>query len=455
MAGPRRRVGWRLLALLVAAAAVIGAVAVESAATAGQGPGVDPDGGVVLTLFHGEGCPHCAAEIAYLVDDLAPDHPAVSIRVYEVWWNEANRALMVDAAADYGFEPGPVPVTIVEGPGGHRVMVGFGAGTPAQIEAAIDAVATPSGPEPSSPGPVAPGAVVDVPLLGDIDLAGASLLVSTLLIGVVDGINPCSLWVLSMLLAIVLHSGSRRRVALVGTVFLAVTAAMYGVYIAGVYSVLTILGAMTWIRVAVAALALTFGLLQLREGLRPGPGPSLSISARRRPRLFARMRSVAGDDRGVLAVVTGTVVLAVGVSVLETPCTAGLPLLWANLLADQGVSTGTSVALFGVYMAVFLLDELAVFAAALVTLHAAKLQKRHGQALKTVSGSLLVTLAAAMLTVPSAMQTLPGTLTVFAVACVVGVLLWWLGGRAARARVAEDRVVVAAGERCPQPQDPG
>ena len=441
----------------------LGGSAGKSVAGTGLRHGGDRDLGVTLTLFHGDGCPHCAAEIAYLVDEFAPAHPEVTMRAYEVWANEANRALMLDAAAQYGFEAGPVPVTIVQGPDSHQVLVGFGAGTPAQIEAAIVTVGAqaPSGADPSAPppSPTSAGVVVDVPLLGDVDLAGSSLLVSTVLIGFVDGINPCSLWLLSMLLAIVLHSGSRRRVALVGTVFLTVTAGMYAVYIAGVYSVLTVLDAMTWIRVAVAAVALTFGVLQVKDGLRPGTGPSLSISAQRLPALFSRMRAVSGDDRGVLAVVGGTVVLAVGVSLLETPCTAGLPLLWANLLSDQGASTGTSVALFGVYMAVFLLDELAVFAAAVVTLRSTKLQQRHGQALKIVSGSVLVTLAVAMLLVPGAMQTLPGTLAVFAAAAALGGLLWWgrLGwvrARSASARAGQPSAALDADARSYQVERP-
>ena len=306
MVAPRRGFAWRrLLALLVVAVAVIGGVASESAAASPASQGVAPDSEVTLTLFHGDGCPHCAAEIAYLVDEFAPDHPQVSIRAYEVWSDEANRAVMVDAAAVYGFEPGPVPVTIVEGPAGHQVIVGFGAGTPAQIEAAIVEVTPRSAPSSPAPSAGSPAAVVEVPLLGEVSLSGSSVLVSTLLIGFVDGINPCSLWVLSMLLAIVLHSRSRRRVALVGTVFLAVTAAMYGIYVA-----------------------------------------------------------------------------------------------------------------------VFLLDELVVFGAAVLTLRSTKLQERHGQALKIVSGSLPVTLAAAMVTMPDVMQTVPGTLAVFAAAGVVGGLLW-------------------------------
>ena len=70
------------------------------------------------------------------------------------------------------------------------------------------------------------------------------------------------------------------------------------------------------------------------------------------------MRGVARPDRGLTATLAGTAALAVGVSLLETPCTAGLPLLWTSMLADQAVPTMTAVALFAVYMTVFLIDAL-------------------------------------------------------------------------------------------------
>lgn len=444
----------RTRAILVAVLAMLAISLVTGsagAARAGQGPGSEAgatgssDADVVLILFHGDGCPHCASAITFVVEELAPAYPELEIAGYEVWTNEANRAVMVQAAEVYGFEPGPVPVTIVDGPTGSQVFVGFGAQTGEQIEAVVarelaaaGGADSPVTPVPGSSTTGATSTLVNVPLLGEVDLGGSSLLVATLVIGLVDGINPCSLWVLSVLLAIVLHSGSRGRVALVGTVFLAVTAGMYAIYVAGVYSVLSVLDGMVWIRVVVAAVALTFGVLQLRDGLRPGQAATLSISAERRPGLYQRMRGVASGERGVVATVAGTVVLAVGVSLLETPCTAGLPLLWANLLAEQGVSTVGAVWLFTVYMAVFLIDELLIFGAAVVTLRSVKLQQRHGQALKIVAGSVLVTLAVTMLAMPSAMQSVSGTVTVFAVAVAVGLLVWLIARW--RAQVRTQRV---------------
>ena len=46
---------------------------------------------------------------------------------------------------------------------------------------------------------------------------------------------------LTILLALVIHSGSRKRIMLVGTTFLIVTAAIYGLFIAGVFGSLAFL----------------------------------------------------------------------------------------------------------------------------------------------------------------------------------------------------------------------
>jgi cytochrome c biogenesis protein CcdA/glutaredoxin len=407
---------------------------------------------VTLLLFHGEGCPHCASERAWL-EQLAPLYPELRIEQYEVWNDADNRVLLQTYAEQLGFEPSGVPVTIV----GENVWIGFSEPIAGQIEAVVAAElaagSTEPTPAPSDPTagptaepttPTAPGAeaageqAVEIPLVGSVSLADSSLVVSTLLIGFADGINPCSLWVLAVLLAIVLHSGSRGRVLLVGSTFLVVTAAMYGLYIAGMYSALDYAQGITWIRVVVAAVALAFGVLQLKDGIAPGVGPSLSISPTRRPRLYGAMRGLAREDRGILPTLAGTVVLAVGVSLLETPCTAGLPLLWTSMLADQQVALGAALALFALYMAVFLLDELALFGAAVVTMRARRLQPEQGRLLKIVSGSLLVTLAVTMIVVPEAMTGLASSLAVFAVAAVLALIVW-LAVRNRAPRAAEAR----------------
>lgn len=410
-----------MLGMVLIAAGFFASPAVTAASPAAASSAVrmqseDPD----IVLFHGEGCPHCADERAFLAE-LRERRSDITVAEYEVWYDEGNRALLSEYEQHLGFTAQGVPVTIV----GDRVWIGFSESIGSQIEQALPSAST----EEPAPSEAEVGPSVDVPLLGSFSLAGSSLVTATLVIGFVDGVNPCSLWVLSVLLAIVLHSGSRRRVALVGATFLSITAGMYGLYIVGFYSALDYLDQMVWIRIVVAAIAFTFGLLQLLDGLAPGRAPSLSISAEAKPGLYRRMRRLSASDQNLPALLGGTAVLAVGVSLLETPCTAGLPLLWTTLLADQGVPRHEAIALFALYMLVFLLDELLLFAAAVVTMRATRVQERHGRALKILAGSVLLTLAMTMIVMPEALTTVAGTLVVFGTSGLLAVLLWWLSRR--------------------------
>lgn len=366
---------------------------------------------VELVMFYGDGCPHCANEKVFL-ESLQQRYPDLHIETYEVWNDDVNLELFRQFAADHGVEARGVPTTFVAG----QTWTGFSNTTGDHIETVVAALIVGLTPTAQSP------TDVDVPGIGSIDIGGRSMLVATLLIGFADGMNPCSLWALSILLALVLHSHSRARVMIVGSIFLIVTSALYGAYMIGAYSALDYAGGMTWIRAIIAAVAGGFGLVHLGSYL-TGKRSALSIPESRKPSMYRRMRSLADPDRSLRAVVGGTVILAIGVSLLETPCTAGLPLLWADMLAERNISAGGTALLFSVYLGVFLLDELVLFTLAVVTLRATKLQESHGRLLHLVSGSLMTTLAAAMIFDPHRLETVSGTLLVFAASIVLAALL--------------------------------
>ncbi len=402
-----------VVAALTVLTVLMGAPPVAAAAPVGPDPVP-----VLLVLFYGDGCPYCAAERAFLAD-LQDEWPSLEVVAYEVWNDAENRDLFRAVAAEHGIEARSVPTTFLAG----QVWVGFDDTVADQIEAAVAALAG------GSPAPEAERTAVNVPFVGTVDVGDRSLVLATLLIGFVDGVNPCSLWVLSMLLALVLHSGSRLRILLVGAVFLLVTSVLYGLYMVGAYSALDYAGEAVWIRVAVAVVAGAFGVLHLKEHV-TDRGPSLTIPEHRKPGMYRRMRGLATPERSLPAVLAGTATLAVGVSLVETPCTAGLPLLWTDLLAARDVAAAGAVALFLLYLAVFLLDELVVFTLALVTLRATKLQERHGRVLQLVSGTLMLALALTMLAAPQLLESISGTALVFgAAAAVAAVVLaverWW------------------------------
>ncbi|MCU0265234.1 MAG: hypothetical protein MUC45_03820, partial [Actinomycetia bacterium] len=148
---------------------------------------------VELVLFSGKGCPHCA-EARKFYAELAERYPQLVVTEYEVYYSAENLARFEATAAAMGFTAQAVPTTII----GDRYWVGFDTSRGQEIEAVI--LSDLSG----GPAPPSTSGTIDVPLIGEVDVGSHGLLLSTAIIGFVDGVNPCSLWVLSMLLALVL-----------------------------------------------------------------------------------------------------------------------------------------------------------------------------------------------------------------------------------------------------------
>jgi hypothetical protein len=64
-----------------------------------------------------------------------------------------------------------------------------------------------------------PAARGDLPLLDDVEIDALPLPVLTLLLAALDAFNPCAFFVLLVLLSLMVHSGSRARMLLVGGTF--------------------------------------------------------------------------------------------------------------------------------------------------------------------------------------------------------------------------------------------
>jgi glutaredoxin len=379
---------------------------------------------VYIYLFWGDGCPHCAAAKPFL-KGLTEHYPNVELRSYEVWTVPENQELFKKMTAAYGFEPHGVPTIFI----GGQYWEGYSDQIGQEIESAVKAcIATgckDSGvgiipgivandePEkqPSTASPASD--ILDVPLLGSVHLASQSLWVSTALISFVDGVNPCSIWVLTMLLAITLHTGSRKKVLIIGLIFLTVTAGVYALFIAGLFTVFTVVSFVGWIQIVVALVALFFGLVNIKDYFWYKEGISFTISDDKKPGIYQRMRKLVDASQSFLGLAGATVVLAAGVSLVEFSCTAGFPVLWTNLLVSQKVSGLTFVLLLLLYLLIYQLDEMIIFFTAVYSLKASKLEEKHGRILKLIGGMLMLTLASVMLINPALMNSLSSSLLIF------------------------------------------
>lgn len=389
----------------------------------------EDSGSVVLYYFWGDSCSHCAEAKPWL-EDLDRRFPDLAIRAYEIWHSETNQAYYTQMADAYGLPAGGrgTPTFFL----GQQVWVGYNEAIANQIEAAITACRTQgcadagagiilpgSGTVRSEPSSSVPGAMddtIDLPVIGRVNLASQSLLVSTLLISFVDGFNPCSIWVLTMLLALTLHTGSRRKVLGIGLIFLTVTAGVYALFIAGLFTLFTFVSFIGWIQIVVALLALFFAAVNIKDYFWYKEGISFTIADEKKPGITQRIRRVMDASQSFWGLAGATIGMAAGVSLVEFSCTAGFPVLWTNILASQNVPAGVFILLLVVYLIVYQLDELALFFTAVFTMKASRMEEKHGRILKLISGMLMLTLAVVMLVNPAWLNSLSRSLIIFAVA---------------------------------------
>ncbi len=383
---------------------------------------------VDIYMFWGDGCPHCAKAKPYF-EGLAKDNPQIVLHFFEVWNDKSNRDYFITFSQSHGFEPTGVPTIFI----GDQYWVGFNDQIQTEIGEAvkkcfIDTCQDPAlivgarqdqvQPEPvPTPNPVLPGnSAITVPLLGSINLEHQSLFVSTLLIALVDGVNPCSIWVLTMLLALTLHTGSRKKIVIIGLIFITVTALIYALFILGLFSIMSVLPFRGIIQVIVAIIAVIFGIINIKDYFWYKEGISLTIADENKPGLYRKMRKAVDAKDSFWGLAGATVVLAAGVSLVEFSCTAGFPVLWTNLIHSQQVPWITFAILLLLYMVIYQLDELIIFFTAVFTLKATKLEEKEGRILKLIGGVLMFTLASVMLIKPEWMSNLTGSLYVFGIA---------------------------------------
>ncbi len=416
---------------------------------------------VYLYFFWGDGCPHCEEARPFL-EALQHQYPNLKVESFEVWYNRDNQQLYQRMAEARGFKAQYVPAFFV----GDRYWVGYtqamgeeirtvvaqyvktgapdaGAGIIPGHEAQPRPTATPQAGVTPSPEPEPEGEVclpetleecaptvthptLTLPVIGTVDLSTMSLGVSTLLISFVDGFNPCSLWVLSVLIALSLHTGSRKKLAIIGLVYIMVTGLVYVLFIVGLFTMLSVMSFIGWIQAAVSVLALFFALVNIKDYFWYKEGISFTIDDAKKPGIYKRMRRVLQAGDSLPAMIAATIGLAAGVSLVEFSCTAGFPVIWTNLVAAQQVTPLVFAGLLLLYMFVYQLDELGIYAAAVITMRASKLEEKHGRILKLFGGMLMLVLAGVMLINPALMNNLTSSLVIFVIAFALAGLTLWL-----------------------------
>lgn len=369
-----------------------------------------------LYLFHQESCPHCQKEIEYL-EELKEEYSNLDIVTYEISKNEMNYNFYIKVANKINdnldkkqqLSIGSVPFTII----GTDFYVGFEVSQKDSIKKSIDkflkndivdVVSMIKNEEDISniEFNTDPNSKLNIPLLGEINAKTVSLPLISIVIGLVDGFNPCAMWVLLFLIGMLFNMKDKKKMWTLGITFLVASALVYLLIMSAWLKVAISFNTSVWLRTLIAIVALIAGAINLKsyikEKKRKTDGCEV-VDESKRKKIFTSIKKITSQKKFILSVL-GIIALAVSVNLIELACSTGLPLIFTQILAFNDLSSFEYTTYMLLYILFFLIDDIVIFVVAMLTLNIKGISSKYGKYSHLIGGIIMILIGLLMIFKP-------------------------------------------------------
>lgn len=331
-----------------------------------------------INLFFGNVCPHCATEENFL-RGLKKEYPGIKINKFEISEGK-NIDLLRNLYRDYKVPSnlyGLIPATFIK----DRYFIGFNEKIGEGIEGCVKEALENGLDKPCSAkqefqrGSVTPANLekgINVPFIGEVDIGRYSLPFLAVILGILDGFNVCSLGALVLILGLVLALGSRKKILIFGGLYILISSLVYGFLIILWYQVFSFfIPYMKTMKLLIGLLGIGGGIFFLREFIKFKKRGAVCESGTGE-KLFSRFSSkfqkTLKESGNIFLLIGGVVLFAGIIAIVEFPCSAAVPVVFAGLLAQSQLPTFYYLLYIIAYLVFYTLDEIIVFLVALFTM---------------------------------------------------------------------------------------
>lgn len=378
-----------------------------------------------IHLFYGNGCPHCAAEEEFLSDYLK-DRTDVKLYKYEIWYDSHNQELLSKVQKEMGTtNKNGVPFTVI----GKKTIVGYADGvTDEQIKDAInyylnndyrdyageitgkvkktevkeDTIKDESKTEDKTENKIEKAddtkdsdqtdENVTVPVLGKINAKKVSLPILAVVLGFVDGFNPCAMWILIFLITMLFNMKDRKKMWILGLTFILTSGIVYLMFMLAWPNLATFISKIAFIRLLIAVIALVVGLINVYkyiDSLKKKDEGCDVVDKKDRKKIMEKIISITHEKKFIIALL-GIMVLAASVNIIELMCSIGIPLLFTQILAMNNLSTFSYMIYMFIYIFFFLIDDIVIFVISMVTLKVTGLSTKYTKYSHLIGGIIML-----------------------------------------------------------------
>lgn len=361
-----------------------------------------------IYLFYGDGCPHCAEEEEWFKTYLEKNKN-IKIHRYEVWYDKDNQEKYSKVHEILNDKSSGIPYLVI----GESVISGFDKDlTPERIRNAVEYyrnvnykdkvgiyLGVVSESETGQGETKYEDTKVKIPLLGTKEAKDVSIGLSAILIGVVDGFNPCAMWILLFLISMLLGMKNKKRMWILGITFLVSSALVYFLFLLSWLNLSVFLNKVLYIRVAISFFAVLFGVLQVVNFFFKKDDGCEVVDNKNRKRIIKSIQKIIKEKSFILAIL-GIILLASSVNIIELLCSLGLPVMFTQILAINEVSKVGQILYSLLYVLFFMIDDIIIFIIAMKTLEIKAISNKYGKYSHLIGGLIMIIIGVLMVYKP-------------------------------------------------------
>ena len=343
------------------------------------------DNKVNLYLFHGKECPHCEEEREWL-ENIKKDYAdSLNVYLFEVWHDSDNRKLMDEVRKIFDIKKSSVPLTVI----GDEYYVGFSTYTGTSMENKIKEYLNEE-----------ENNDVNLPILGNVNVREVSLPLVAVILGFVDGFNPCAMWILLFLINMLFTIKNKKKAWILGLTFLFISAFVYFLSMLGINLVVSI-ATINWMKIAIAIFILIAGLYNLRKYFKTRKEVSgcSVVNDKKRKKLISKMKMIIESKSFILSIL-GIILLATSVNLIELACSLGFPLIFTEMLAINEITGITKIIYLLIYIFFYMIDDMVVFIISMISLEATGITNKYSKLCTLISAIIMILIGLLLLFKP-------------------------------------------------------
>ena len=373
------------------------AIGVIAFAFTGETQTAQSQGELEIHFFYLPTCPHCA-EQKPIIQELQAEMTDISFHSHDASSQEGS-ALLYKMATEAGLDTSrlAVPTTFI---GKHPLV---GVHTKEQI---IDTIQEciqncKHGEEMNVTSQEMETSFTDyeLPFIGRVDLTAYSLPALAIILGLIDGFNPCAMWVLVYLIGLLVGVNDRKKIWIIVGSFVLASGVLYFIFMSAWINIFLLVGYNRLLTMAIGLVALGGGILGLKDYMTTkGELACKVVDEKGHEKTIKNMERIVSEPLSI-AIIFSIIGLAFVVNSVEFVCSSAIPAVFTQILAISGLSAFQHYAFIGLYVLFFMLDDILIFGMAAFAIGSGIGQK-YAKHSKLIGGIILSILGIIMVFAP-------------------------------------------------------